>query len=143
MRPVAETLFFCLATGALMGCAFLAQRAAACLLGLGALGASVLDALFGVVCGGFVFLCALAVDSGSLRLYQAALQGLGAWAAVVALGPCCRRGARGLRKSFRFLLAQWGRGWLKLRGLFPAGKAPRGKGRKKRRKNTKKQRKNT
>ena len=56
-----------------------------------------------------VFLCALAVDSGRLRLYQAALQGLGAWCVVAAFGPLARRGIARLRKIFGKLFSLLGR----------------------------------
>ena len=56
-----------------------------------------------------VFLCALAGDSGRLRLYQAALQGLGAWCVVAAFGPLARRGIGRLRKIFGKLCSLLGR----------------------------------
>ena len=67
------------------------------------------DVLFCCLCGGFVFLCALAVDSGRLRLYQAALQGLGAWCVVAAFGPLARWGIGRLRKIFGKLCSLLGR----------------------------------
>lgn len=93
-------VFFCLATGAALGCLFLLFRGFAALLGLKKWGTAAMDLLVCCVCGGAVFLCALAVDSGRLRLYQAALQGLGAWAAVKALGPWIVGGARRLKNIF-------------------------------------------
>lgn len=82
-----ETLVFCLGAGAALGCLFLLFRGIGLALGLGKAGQAVLDALFCCLCGGAVFLCALAVDRGRPRLAQMVLQGLGAWAAVAALGP--------------------------------------------------------
>ena len=63
-------LSFSLASGAALGCLFLLFRGFSRLLGLKKLGTALLDVLFGGLAGGFVFLCALAVDSGRLRLYQ-------------------------------------------------------------------------
>ena len=85
-------LSFSLASGAALGCLFLLFRGFSRLLGLKKLGTALLDVLFGGLAGGFVFLCALAVDSGRLRLYQVLPQALGAWAAVTALGPWTRGG---------------------------------------------------
>src|SRR5699024_10130286 len=93
-------LSFSLASGAALGCLFLLFRGFSRLLGLKKLGTALLDVLFGGLAGGFVFLCALAVDSGRLRLYQVLPQALGAWAAVTALGPWTRRGAGALQKIF-------------------------------------------
>ena len=105
-------VFFCLATGAAMGCLFLLFQGVGILLGAKKLGTALLDLVFCCLCGGFVFLCALAVDSGRLRLYQAALQGLGAWAAAACppgsdCWSICRRrpigcgGCRGRSASLR------------------------------------------
>lgn len=100
---------FCLATGAALGCLFLLFQGMSQLLGLKKLGTALVDVLFCCLCGGFVFLCALAVDSGRLRLYQAALQGLGAWCVVAAFGPLARRGIARLRKIFGKLCSLLGR----------------------------------
>ncbi len=136
-------VFFCLATGAALGCLFLLFRGIAALLGLKKLGIALFDLLFCCLCGAFVFLCALAVDSGRLRLYQAALQGLGAWTVVVALGPWTLKGSRRLRSFFKnlsaFLTGRLGF----LRGLFPRGKDMEKKRKKKTGKKPKKQRKKT
>ena len=51
---------FCLATGAALGCLFLLFQGMSQLLGLKKLGAALVDVLFCCLCGGFVFLCALA-----------------------------------------------------------------------------------
>ena len=77
-----------------MGCLFLLFQGVGILLGAKKLGTALLDLVFCCLCGGFVFLCALAVDSGRLRLYQAALQGLGAWAAAASLGPWAAKGGK-------------------------------------------------
>lgn len=100
---------FCLATGAALGCLFLLFQGMSQLLGLKKLGAALVDVLFCCLCGGFVFLCALAVDSGRLRLYQAALQGLGAWCVVAAFGPLAHWGIARLRKIFGKLFSLLGR----------------------------------
>ena len=102
-------LFFCLATGAALGCLFLLFQGMSQLLGLKKLGTALVDVLFCCLCGGFVFLCALAVDSGRLRLYQAALQGLGAWCVVAAFGPLAHWGIARLRKIFGKLCSLLGR----------------------------------
>ena len=117
---------FCLATGAALGCLFLLFQGMSQLLGLKKLGAALVDVLFCCLCGGFVFLCALAVDSGRLRLYQVLPQALGAWAAVTALGPWTRRGAGALQKIFCRLWRLLGVAAGFLRGLFRAGKGPKG-----------------
>ena len=98
---------FCLATGAALGCLFLLFQGMSQLLGLKKLGAALVDVLFCCLCGGFVFLCALAVDSGRLRLYQAALQGRGAWCGEAAFGPLARRGVG--RALVEHALAEMGR----------------------------------
>lgn len=140
---VLPVLFFCLATGAAMGCLFLLFRGVARLLGLGRVGTAVADLLFCCLCGGFVFLCALAVDSGRLRLYQAALQLLGAWSVVVSLGPWVRRGALAVKKFFEGLFAFLAGKKGFLRGLLPARKGPGEQRGKKPGKKPKKQRKKT
>ena len=134
-------LSFSLASGAALGCLFLLFRGFSRLLGLKKLGTALLDVLFGGLAGGFVFLCALAVDSGRLRLYQALPQALGAWAAVTALGPWTRRGAGALQKIFCRLWRLLGAAAGFLRGLFGQERAQRGIGGnlpEKRGKNTKK-----
>ncbi len=109
-------LSFSLASGAALGCLFLLFRGFSRLLGLKKLGTALLDVLFGGLAGGFVFLCALAVDSGHLRLYQVVPQGLGAWGAVRLLGPGPAGGAGVLQKIFCRTLAPFERG-----GGVPAG----------------------
>lgn len=140
---VFPVLFFCLATGAAMGCLFLLFRGVSLLLGLRRLGTALLDLLCCCLCGAWVFLCALAVDNGRLRLYQAALQGLGAWSAVAALGPFLRRGLALLKKILRGLWGLLDKGGRILRGHFPDEKGPGEVPEKKRGKKQKKQRKKT
>lgn len=134
---------FCLATGAALGCLFLLFRGLSCLLGLKKWAAALLDALFCCLCGGFVFLCALAMDAGRLRLYQAALQALGAWCAVTALGPLWSRCTAALRKTFCRLWGLLAGTAGILRGFFHAGKGRRGLPGKKTGKKRKKPRKRT
>ena len=134
-------LSFSLASGAALGCLFVLFRSFSRLLGLKKLGTALLDVLFGGLAGGFVFLCALAVDSGRLRLYQVLPQALGAWAAVTALGPWTRRGAGALQKIFCRLWRLLGAAAGFLRGLFGQERAQRdigGNFPEKRGKNTKK-----
>ncbi len=140
---VLGTISFCLSTGAALGCLFLLFRVMAWLLGAGKLGTAVLDFLFCCLCAGAVFLCALAVDSGRLRLYQAALQGAGAWAVVVSLGPWLHRLTRWLQKRFCKLCGVLGRAGRFLPGLFPAKEEPVRHPKKKRGKNRKNQQKKT
>ena len=68
---------FCLAAGAALGCLFLLCKALRLALGLGPWATALVDVLFCLVCGAWSFLCALAVDQGRLRLFQAVFQGLG------------------------------------------------------------------
>ena len=140
---VMAVVFFCLATGAALGCLFLLFRGMSLVLGLGKLATGILDAVFCCLCGGVVFLCALAVDNGHLRLYQAALQGIGGWCTVTALGPGLQRASRALKKFFgkvwAFLAGRRGILW----GLFPTRGAPSEQRGKKAGKKPKKQRKKT
>ena len=73
-------------------------------------------------------LCALAVDSGRLRLYQVLPQALGAWAAVTALGPWTRRGGGALQKIFAAFGAFLGVAAGFLRAFFGQERAQRGIG---------------
>lgn len=77
----------CLWTGAALGAVFLALKLVRMLLRGGRLMTVFFDFGFCLLCSGAVFLCALAVDKGRLRLAQGVLQGLGAWGAVAALDP--------------------------------------------------------
>lgn len=119
-----RVLFFSLATGAALGAAWALLRGVCRLLGLGPLAAGFCEGLFGCLAGGFVFLCALAVDSGRLRLYQALPQALGAWAAAAALSSLSQKAGSSLRKSFCRLWAFWAGASGFVRGLFPAGRGP-------------------
>ncbi len=136
-------LFFCLATGAALGCLFLLFQGVRMLLGGGKALKALFDLLFGAAAGGFVFLCALAVDRGFLRLYQAVLQGLGFWAAVRGLGWLVEGAVRLLQKIFGRFLALWARLGRFLRRHFPRPKGPGGNRGKKTGKKTEKQRKKT
>ena len=64
-------VFLCLAVGAVLGGLFLIFKLLRILLGLGKVGTAVLDMIFCAVCSAVVFLCALAVDKGRLRFFQA------------------------------------------------------------------------
>ncbi len=120
-------LFFCLATGAALGCLFLLFQGFCQLLGGGKWMLALLDLLFGVLAGGWVFLCALAVDRGFLRLYQVVFQGLGAWACVTALWPLVSRGIGGLKKIFCKVGALLRKGGASCWGFFQKGGRPREK----------------
>lgn len=109
---------FCLTSGAALGALFLLCKALRLALGGGKLLTAALDTAFGLVCGAVVFLCALAVDKGRLRLLQAALQALGAWGVVVSLDPLATAGGKLLRFLWKkiscFLSApfRWAKGRL-------------------------------
>ncbi len=100
MTEAARPFFFCLASGAALGCLWLAFQALGILLRAGKLLTAFLDVLFCCLCAAAVFLCSLAVDKGRLRLFQAGLQLLGGWAAVLVLSPFTSRLAGLLRKCF-------------------------------------------
>lgn len=133
----------CLASGALLGGAFLAMKLARLLLRGGRVFLFISDLLLGPLCAVTAFTVALAIDKGRLRLFQVVLQGLGAWGAVCALDPLIsgaaaglRRLAAGLRRFFHRRLfrpaAAWGkrllaRLWGLARKLLPA-KRPKRKG---------------
>ena len=95
-----ELLFFCLGTGAALGCLLLLFRALRVLFRAGKFATVLLDILYCCLCGAVVFLCALAVDQGRLRLLQVLLQLLGGWAVVTALGSFVTGIALRLRKIF-------------------------------------------
>lgn len=78
---------FCLATGAAMGCLFLLLRVFRIFLCAGKLLTAATDVIFCCVCAVAVFLCALAVDRGRLRLLQVVGQAIGAWAFVTVFEP--------------------------------------------------------
>ena len=95
-----RVLFFCLATGAGMGALYAVLSGVRALLRAGKLLTAVLDILFCLVCGTVVFLCALAVDKGRLRAYQAGTQLLAGWAAAVTLEPLVRGSVLKLQRIF-------------------------------------------
>ena len=95
-----ELLFFCRATGAALGCLLLLFRVVRILFRAGKFTTALLDILYCCLCGAVVFLCALAVDRGRLRLLQALLQFLGGWAVVTAFGPFVSGIALRIRKIF-------------------------------------------
>lgn len=141
----------CLATGALLGGAFLALKLARLLLRGGRILLFVSDLLLGPLCAVVAFTVALAIDKGRLRLFQVVLQGLGAWGTICALDSLVNGTAAWLRKVTGKLrgflrrrifrpLAVWGKRLFArvkelLRKLLPAKKpkkrrrARRGKGR--------------
>ncbi len=127
----APAVFFCLLTGCALGVLFLLLKALRLSLSAGRLLTALLDAAFGTVCGGVVFLTALAVDKGRLRLMQALLQVLGAWGAIAALDPLAcllGRGIRSLALKLRraFLRpVRWAGGWLRKRMPAPQPKPER------------------
>jgi len=133
----APAVFFCLLTGCALGMLFLLLKALRLSLSAGRFLTAVLDAAFGIVCGGVAFLTALAVDKGRLRLMQALLQMLGAWGAIAALDPFACLLGRGIRalalKLRRFFLrpVRWAWGWLRKRMPAPKPK-PKRKRKKKR-----------
>lgn len=126
MSGPVELLFFCLATGAAMGCLLLLFQCLRILLHTGKWATALLDLLYCCLCAMAVFLCALAVEKGRLRLFQAALQLLGGWAAVQALGPLTSGAAVRLRKILCRIGAFFRRAWGRVSAHFPA-KAPKQK----------------
>lgn len=94
MSSAVELAVFCLGTGAAMGCLFLLFKAVRILLSAGKVLTALLDVIFCCVCAVVVFLCALAIANGRLRLYQAVGQAVGAWAAVALLDGIVVRVAR-------------------------------------------------
>lgn len=141
MNAGAPALFFCLATGAAMGILFLAFKGARLLLGAGKALTFCLDAVFCCLCGVVVFLCALALDHGRFRLFQAVFQGIGAWAAVAALDPFVGGLARVLKKIFRRIRGAFRRAGGFLGSHLPVRGAKKGDRKGKPRKNRKKSKK--
>ena len=88
----------CLFTGAMLGGVFLGLKLLGLLLRGGRLFTFFSDLLFGLICALTAFVVALAVDSGRLRMFQAALQCLGAWGTIVALDPLLSGFAARLRR---------------------------------------------
>lgn len=114
--------FLCLISGGALGALFLLCKVLRMGLGLGKWAVAVLDILFCLFASVTAFLCALAIDSGRLRFFQAALQLLGGVSVVLVFDPFVSKGARGLR----FLLEKGKRGFShcgeRIRGLFPEKK---------------------
>ena len=96
----------CLMTGALLGGLFLGCKLVRGLLYGGRLCAAVLDVLFCLAWALVAFLCALVVDKGRLRMFQVALQVLGAWGTIVALDPFVN-GVTSLVRRFGRWLGRW------------------------------------
>ncbi len=139
----ARPLFFCLATGAALGGLFLLFRALRILLHAGKVLTAVLDVLFCCLCAASVFLCALAMDHGRLRLFQAVFQLLGGWAAVQALGPFTDWLAGKGQKIFCRISALFRKGKTFLTSLFQRRRRKPAKKRKKARQKPKKAKKKT
>lgn len=95
-----ECFFFCLTTGAALGCLFLLCKLLLLFFRFGRVAQAVVDILFCLIAAAVVFLCALAVDSGRLRLMQAVLQLLGGWAVTAALDPFLCGAVRLLQNIF-------------------------------------------
>lgn len=91
----------CLFSGVLLGLAYLTCKLLRVMLGLGRWASALLDVLFCLLCALTAFLCALVLDKGRLRLFQAALQLLGGWAAAAALGPLVERAARLVKRVWK------------------------------------------
>lgn len=108
---------FCLMTGAMLGVLFLGCKLLRGLLRGGRLCTAALDVLFCLICALTVFMCALVIDRGRLRVFQAALQGLGAWGAIVALDPLTGGVERLLRRLGRGV-----KGWLSRPARFFLGR---------------------
>ncbi len=96
-----ETLFFCLATGAALGLLYAVFAGVRALLRAGKVLTAVLDVVFCLLCAAAVFLCALALDKGRLRMTQAVLQLVGGWAAAQVFCPLTVGTVRVLRKISR------------------------------------------
>lgn len=131
----------CLFSGALLGLLFLACKLLRVLLGLGRLATALLDLAFCLFCGLTAFLCALVLDQGRLRLFQTALQLLGAWGAAAALDPLVEGAARLLRRTaarmrralgrpLRFLREKWAKTFPKQPRKPVKRKKPGGNGKK-------------
>lgn len=138
-----ELLFFCLATGAALGCLLLLFRALRILIRAGKLAAAVLDILYCCLCGAVVFLCALAVDRGRLRLLQVLLQLLGGWAVETALGPFVSGFAHRIRKIFSRVFSFFRKKWGIFTSLFHKRRPKSAKNLEKTKKKRKKQKKKT
>ncbi len=138
-----ELIFFCLGTGAALGCLFLLFQGARLLLGAGKLLTALLDVVYCCICAAVVFLCALAVDHGRLRLVQALFQAVGAWAAIGALGPFVQGLAAVVRKIFGRVSALFKRAGAFFGSHLRRRRAPARKNGEKTRQKGKKQQKKT
>lgn len=117
------TACLCLTAGVLLGGLFLFFKLLRGLLCGGRLMEAALDVLFCLIWALVSFLCALVVDKGRMRMFQAVLQALGAWGAVVALDPFIS-GITSLARRLGRRLRMWlGRPVRSLRGRYRAGKA--------------------
>lgn len=103
----------CLFTGAMLGVLYLLGRLLRLLLRGGWLMQAAVDLAFCLCFAVVAFTCALALDKGRLRFIQLALQVLGAWAAVAALGPLVGGAVRLLRRCG---------GWLRRMALKLTGR---------------------
>lgn len=139
----APLVFLCLATGAGMGALFLACKVLRVLFGLGKWSTAILDVFFCLVCTLVVFLCALAIDKGRLRFYQAGLQGIGGICLVLVLDPFVSGIAGGIHRVFLRLFARGKRILSRFKGFFVRFCGKRGKKIKKRRKKGAKPQKKT
>ena len=138
-----ELLFFCLGTGAALGCLLLLFRTVRILCRAGKLTTAVLDILYCCFTGAAVFLCALAVDKGRLRLLQVVLQFLGGWAVVTALGPFVSGIARRVQKIFSRVSNFFRKRWSIFTSHFRKKKPKSGKNPEKTEKKRKKPKKKT
>ncbi len=141
--PAPETIFFCLVTGAALGGLFLLLQWVRVLLRAGKFLTAFLDLLYCCLCAAAVFMCALAVDHGRLRLVQVLFQAVGAWAAVGALGPFIQQLAFGMRRIFGRVSGLFKRAGAFFGSLFLGKRASTAKNAKKTRQKGKKQQKKT
>lgn len=140
---VLPTIFFCLATGAALGCLFLLCKAVRLLLSAGKLCTALIDIAYCLFTAAALFLCALAVDRGRPRFFQFLLQGIGAWSAIAALDPFVAGAARGILFILRKLMAFFKRLWQPIGRHFGKKRAANGKKPEKSGKNRKKAQKKT
>lgn len=140
---IVPVLFFCLATGAAMGCLLLVFQAVRLLLGDGRLLTAILDVVFCCLCAFVVFACALAVDRGRLRLIQVAAQLLGGWAAVEVFAAPVKAVAGWLNKIICKISGVFNKCGSFLTAGFRRKKSKSAKKRKKRKEKPKKAQKKT
>lgn len=101
--PAVEVLAFSLASGACLGLWFLLLEGLGVLLRAGKVLRFFLDVLFCLSGAAAVFLCAMGVDQGRLRLIQIVPQAAGCWAAVTLLRPWVIAASSKLSQFFTFL----------------------------------------